>query len=48
MACLILKTLILKSMKLVDAPIWIRDQLIGVRIAKKGLEEEDPKDYHAK
>ena len=35
MACLILKTLILKSMRLVGALLWTVNQLIGVRIAKK-------------
>ena len=39
MACLILKTLILKSMRLVGALLWTVNQLIGVRIAKKGFDE---------
>ncbi len=48
MACLILKTLILKSMRLVGVLIWIRGQLIGVQIVKKDLERNDLKDYHSK
>ena len=39
MACLILKTLILKSMRLVGALLWRVSQLIGAWIAKKGLKE---------
>jgi hypothetical protein len=46
MACPILKTLILISMRLVGALILIQGQRIGAWIVKKGLKGNDPKDYH--
>ncbi len=40
MACLILRALILISLRLVGAQIWIRGQLIGAWIVQRGLEEK--------
>ena len=43
MACLISKALILISMRLVGAQIWIRGQLIGAWIVQRGLEMREEK-----